>query len=261
MKEHLFNSSTESIVEFIQNNACEETENQFIKEHLSFIRTSVSQLCKRNVEAGKDDEFSVALIGFSEAIYQYDSQKGGRFLTFARIVMRRRVIDFIRFEQRRKMSLSLDYKRDDMEHLENQIEAYACCSQFKEQEDHLNRHEEFVHFIAKLKRFGIQADDVISECPKHFDARENMLHIAEIIVKDDQLKGELFTKKRLPINKLMAYISMSRKTIERNRKYLIALVLVLQENYVYLKEYVKRQTYLTVEGFNEAKQGSAASLA
>ncbi len=34
-------------------------------------------------------------------------------------------------------------------------------------------------------------------------------------------------------------VSVSRKTIERNRKYIIAIALILSGDYVYMKDYLK----------------------
>ena len=236
-------------------------ENDLISQYYPFIRKATCRVCKRYVNPDTDDEFSVALIAFSEAVHKYRTDKGGTFLSFAQLVIKRRVIDFIRSEQRRKPSLSLDYKPSDQEHLENKIEAFASCCSYKEAEEKEERREEFMHFLSSLEHFDICIDDILEESPKHGDARENMLQIAKIIVKDQDLKKELFMKKRLPINKLMTYITMSRKTVERNRKYLIALVVVLQENYCYLKEYVKQTGRSAATVFYEASSSNREAYA
>jgi RNA polymerase sigma factor len=49
----------------------------------------------------------------------------------------------------------------------------------------------------------------------------------------------LFRKKQLPIKQLQNMAEVSRKTIERNRKYIIAVAIILAGDYVYLKEYIK----------------------
>ena len=44
---------------------------------------------------------------------------------------------------------------------------------------------------------------------------------------------------RIPIKELDTKVDVSKKTLERNRKYIIALVLILSGDYVYLKDYLK----------------------
>ncbi|MCD8510678.1 MAG: hypothetical protein LRY73_12945 [Bacillus sp. (in: Bacteria)] len=94
----------------------------------------------------------------------------------------------------------------------------------------------------QLSYFGITLSEVTEQSPKHQDARENMLGIAKTIVEDMELKKFLVEKKRLPMKALSDNITMSRKTIERNRKYIITLCIVLMEDYRYLQEYLKGWT-------------------
>lgn len=49
----------------------------------------------------------------------------------------------------------------------------------------------------------------------------------------------LWKKKRLPIKKILPLVDVSKKTIERNRKYILAVFVLLNEDFMYLKEYVK----------------------
>ena len=90
-----------------------------------------------------------------------------------------------------------------------------------------------------LQQFDLSFKDLIEDSPKHADARKNAILIAKVIAENEDLKNILLEKKRLPIKQLESYVSMSRKTIERNRKYIIAISLVLIGDYVYLKDYLK----------------------
>jgi len=60
-----------------------------------------------------------------------------------------------------------------------------------------------------------------------------------MIVQEERLTEELFHKKRLPLKQLETKVRASRKTLERHRKYIIAMCIVLLNEYVYLKEYIK----------------------
>jgi RNA polymerase sigma factor len=81
--------------------------------------------------------------------------------------------------------------------------------------------------------------DLVENSPKHQDARKNAITAAKMLVENEELKESLFEKKRLPIKQLERKVNVSRKTIERNRKYIIAIALILSSDYVYMKEYIK----------------------
>ncbi|PYZ94568.1 RNA polymerase sigma-I factor [Salipaludibacillus keqinensis] len=217
----------------------EQAENELIHQYLPFIRKVTSGVCKRYINPSSDDEFSIAMIAFSEAIHKYSSNKGSSFLSFANLVIRRRVIDYIRMEQRKKTSLSLDYKDENKENMENVAEISASFQDYHLEIEREHRREEILHFQERLSTFEIRLSEVASQCPKHCDARLNMVEIARTILEHDHLLQILMTKKRLPVKQLMEYITMSRKTIERNRKYIIALVIVMLEDYQYLKDYLR----------------------
>ncbi|WP_176009184.1 RNA polymerase sigma-I factor [Paenalkalicoccus suaedae] len=214
-------------------------EDEFIKQYIPYIRKVVASVCKKFIVPGVDDEFSVGLIAFNEAIHHYRVQKGSSFLTFANLVIKRRVIDYIRKEQRRSFSISLDYKGEEKENVENMAEAEASYDQFLLSLEERQRREEIEHLEETLKSYQISLSDVAKQRPKHRDARENMREIASLIANDESIVSYMKEKKRLPMKVIMEKINMSRKTMERNRKYIIAVVLVLKGDYDYLQDYFK----------------------
>ncbi|UCZ54846.1 RNA polymerase sigma-I factor [Bacillus shivajii] len=216
-----------------------EYESDLIEQYIPFIRKTTSKVCKRYISSTEDDEYSIALIAFSEAIHQYSPDKGSSFLSFASLVIRRRVIDYIRQEQRRRTSISMDYTETDKENMENVAEVHASFQEYHSKLENEYRREEIIHLQENLSQYGITLAEVSEQSPKHKDARENMLEIAKTVINDDNLRETLIEKKRLPMKQLMNEITMSRKTIERNRKYIITLTIILMEDYRYLKDYLK----------------------
>ena len=49
----------------------------------------------------------------------------------------------------------------------------------------------------------------------------------------------MYREKRLPIKELEKQVNVSRKTIERNRKYIIAISIILFGEFDYLRDYLK----------------------
>ena len=57
-----------------------------------FIKKCASSTCKHYVSES-EDEWSIALIAFSEAVQSYDESKGN-FYSFASLVIKRRLMDY-----------------------------------------------------------------------------------------------------------------------------------------------------------------------
>lgn len=209
-----------------------------IDQYKPFIAKTVSQVCKRYINE-TDDEFSIGLIAFNEAIEKYSTEKGSSLLSFAELIIKRRVIDFIRKESRQQ-TLKLDLTlNDDEETIQNKYEVDASVEEFQKHFEQEQRKDEIIHYQTVLEQFNLSFDDLVDNSPKHADARENAMKVANIVIQHQELKSILFDKKRLPIKDIENIADVSRKTIERNRKYIIAICIIMASDYLYLKDYVK----------------------
>jgi RNA polymerase sigma factor len=216
-------------------------QNEIIDSYKPFIAKTVSSVCKRYIHES-DDEFSIGLIAFNEAIQKYSSDKGSSLISFAEVLIKRRVIDYIR-QQAKYQDLSVDFTYGFIDDEEQQagmiVENERSIDEFKKKTEEELRREEIIRFTGLLGEFGLSFQELLEQSPKHADARKNAMIVAKKLTENEELKQMLLDKKRLPIKKLEKEVSISRKTIERNRKYIIAIALVLIGDYVYLKDYIK----------------------
>lgn len=210
---------------------------EVINTYKPFIASKVSSVCKRYIDE-MDDEFSIGLVAFNEAIQKFDFNKGSSLLSFADILIRRRVIDFIRTQSKHRNVSYLSTDSEDHEHLSS-IEADLSLKEYQHQTEASQRREEIKRFSLLLREFGLSFEELVKTSPKHQDARKNAALIALQIVKNNELQNILIATKRLPIKQLESLVNVSRKTIERNRKYIIAISLILIEDFLYLKDYIK----------------------
>jgi RNA polymerase sigma factor len=212
---------------------------ELIESYKPFIAKTVSAVCKRYIHES-DDEFSIGLIAFNEAIQKYSSEKGNSLLSFAEVMIKRRVIDYIR-QQSRNQSLSFTVSADPSEEEQQRstIEDELSLDEFRKKTEQELRRDEIIQFQAILKEFDLSFQDLLDQSPKHADARKNAMLVAKAMVENEELKHLLLDKKRLPIKQLEEMVKVSRKTIERNRKYIIAIALILIGDYIYLKDYIK----------------------
>ncbi|NMD71429.1 RNA polymerase sigma factor SigI [Bacillus sp. DNRA2] len=215
-------------------------QNELIENYKPFIAKTVSAVCKRYIYE-TDDEYSIGLIAFNEAIEKFSTEKGKSLLSFAEVIIKRRVIDYIRKntkENNLRFDTSFDVQGDETQSglaIENEL----SIEHHLQKQEAEKRREEILLFHQKLQGFGLSLQEIIDQAPKHADARINAISIAKLICENEELLGYLLDKKRLPIKELEKYAQTSRKTIERNRKYIIAMSIILSEEFYYLQDYLK----------------------
>lgn len=212
-----------------------------LKDYTPFILRVASNFCNRYLVMGQDDEASIGLLAFNEAIDKYSEDKGAKFLTFAEIVIKRRLTDYYRKESRftnNVLHLS-DFNNDENQEQEMLFEVQEANKAYQIEEEAFNTKQEIIQYTKKLAEFDISLTELVQLSPKHYDARTRAYEVAKIIVSNSDLLEFLMEKKSLPLKKIEESVEVSRKTLERQRKYIIALVLVLQGNFDYLQSYIR----------------------
>lgn len=215
--------------------------NELIEAYTPFVLRITSQAARRYIEVGRDDEFSIALIGFNEAINRYDATRNTNFLGFAETIIRRRLIDYFRSQKSHSASVSWSQFDvvDDEDNVVNYAETASSVATFAASEEHAARRLEIEMYSDRLAEFDIAFEDLVDISPKHADARDNAVAVARLVADDTELRGFLFERKSLPLKQMERRAKVSRKTMERQRKYIIALVVLLTGDFEYLCEYLK----------------------
>lgn len=209
---------------------------RLISAYTPFILKVGSQVSGRYIRPGVDDEFSIGMMAFNEAIDSYRPGESN-FLAFAGMIIRRRLIDYFRQRKPEIPFSSVLVEGEDGE--QAQIEGKKGVSlEVDDAVETVERREEIHRYGAALADFGISFRDLVICCPKHYDARERAKQVARVIAQDRELMGHLLARKSLPVGKLEELGVVSKKTLERQRKYIIALALIMGGDYPYLREYV-----------------------
>jgi len=215
-----------------------------LKKYLPFILRAASQVCKRFVRMGVDDEVSIALLAFNEALDKYDCSQATSFFSFAQAVIKRRMIDYFRKNSGKpEIPWSAVIADDgDEKDLDNQLDRLTWqSSQSKFFEDDVRelRREEILEYHKKLKEYGISLRELVEISPKHQDARRGAYQVARIIAHNPRFLDYLARTKSLPLKELELEVEVSRKTLERQRKYIIALAVIIAGEYYFLDEYLE----------------------
>lgn len=221
-----------------------------LKRYAPFALKVASQATRGFVELGRDDEASVALLAFNEAIDSYDPGRGSSFLGFVRAVIRRRLIDHYRQNRSARQEVPAGSLTDgDRVRRAGQAvpeefgldaaELRAAEAAHREREDSYERQEEVYRYREALAIYGLSLDELVRISPRHEDARRRAIEAARILVMREDLTEYLRAKGELPLKVLERLTGLSRKTLERQRKYIIAVALILMEDLPHLKEYLR----------------------
>lgn len=214
-----------------------EVREAFLAEYQTFIRHVASQACFHALEWGRDEELSEAMIAFNAAIDLFAMDKGVPFLAYARVLMKRRLIDYYR-RQRLRQAISLD-----QEDIGRGIDIYLGLDEFREQEQNRERAEEIQQFSKALASFQLTYQSLVEVSPKHRDSRETLLRAARELAFDSELWPQVERSGKVPMQALALKTQIHPKVLERGRKYILAVALLManQHDYVYLREYVLTQ--------------------
>lgn len=214
----------------------EET-NRFVKEYKPFIAACAQRVSGRYMNYGSDDELSIAMIAFVEAIRSFEQSKGN-FFSFSRNVIKRRLIDYYRSEMRHKNVISLNM------YIEGQDDEFDLSSReaiqvYSDQRLAEHRRLELEYLGKELAAWNITYMDLSNSSPKHRKKREQCDELAALILSRPDLMQQVLVKKYLPIAELEKLSGLPRKMIERFRKYIIVLVVVVTGDYEYIRDYIK----------------------
>ncbi len=210
-----------------------------IAAHRDWLLRVVARACRRYVSA-QDDEFSVGLMAFDEAITAFRADRSAAFSTFAEQVIRRRLIDWQRKEQQRpELAWSGLQIADDDTPIAEQVTTSASLVAFQLSQESDDRRREIEQLTDELSVYGISFSELVQVSPRHRDARESAKQVARTLAGSVELLAKLRQSKGLPLKELEQVATVSRKTLERQRKYIIALTLVLTGDYPLVRSFVE----------------------
>ncbi len=222
-------------------NGDKEVLHEILSSYTPFMKKTASFVCKRYINE-HDDEYSIAMFAFHEAIEHFELDKNASFLTFAHLLIRRKLIDYIRKESRRQ-EFSLGQTSSDEENQDSFdiIESSNSFEQFTAEQRIEERKNQILVYESLLEPYGLSFQELIKVSPSHEDSRQTAIQIAQIIAETDEFYAIFQSKKRLPIKELEELVDVSRKTIERHRKYIVAIVVLLKSDLYYIKDYIKER--------------------
>lgn len=197
---------------------------RLISEFKPFIASVAQKRAGKFLNYGVDEELSIALSAFKEAMDSFDIKKG-KFLNFARRVIDMRLIDHYRRQKRKKT-----YSFDTDSYPDTDLMSVNSLEQYKIDNEKEKRILEIIEYRAELEKWGISLEELAEISPRNNSLREEYIKIARAIVKNSHILENLMKTKRLPLKEIEEIVLVHRKKLERGRIYIIAMVLAIINN-------------------------------
>lgn len=212
-----------------------------VRQYMPFIKSETAKFMHRYPEEGRDDELSIAMFAFHEAVLSYSRLKGS-FLHYAAVGIKNRLIDYYRSEKRHAHVLSLDSGENSSQDSDGPLLNKVISTKDEAEELALRSaaKSEIREFSVRLGDFDISLGDIAENCPKQkrtLDACGRALNYAKT---NPALLEVLIATKKLPIAQLCEGAGVERKTLERHRKYMVAIMLAYTNGYEIIRGHLNQ---------------------
>ncbi len=226
-------SQPEALIEKIQ--AGDETlRNQFIAESVPEIKHWVRRIT-HSYFAEQEDEFSVALDGFNQAISRFSSSLDVPFYSYANMLVKHRLFDWMRRDKHnRNTRVFSDCDSEDGIPIEERL-ADPQSEQFGHD---LEINESLLQLEIHLQSFGFSLNQITGRFPKHRPSQMFCIQAARHLSSDQTLMVRLMAMHRLPGAELAKRCQVSVKTIEKNRSSIILLALLMRSDLELIHSYI-----------------------
>lgn len=207
---------------------------KLIADYMPFIKSETAKFLKRSPDQS-DDELSIAMFAFYEAIRNYSKIRGS-FLRFAALQIKNRLIDNYRKEKRNRGNISLYTSDDEKTELIDSISDDE--DKFTEIELREATKQEIAELTAQMEEFGVSFTDIADNSPKQQRTLEICGRAVRYARNNPDILEDFLRTKRVPIGALADGANAERKTLERHRRYLVAMLLICTNGYEIMRGHI-----------------------
>lgn len=204
--------------------------NELIESYRLLIASEISKIQNSYIDPFDDELMSIGMMAFYEAVKSYNPSKGA-FVSLARTIIRHRVVDFYRKEK--KSIIRNKIYLNDIEINKKSL------SIFNEESAKYERIVAIKEFSKILSEWNINFSKLADASPKSKKLKSLYKEMAKYLYDDSNLIEEIKKYKRLPIQILVDKFQVNRKKVERGRIFIISCIILMDEKYKVINDYVK----------------------
>lgn len=212
---------------------------ELLTDYLPFIKKQLAGMGHMGIEY--DDMLSVAMLTFVNCVQQYKAGRGN-FLSFTAGCIRNRLIDECRKEIRYSSKvIAIAPEPSDGEDIQQTEEERAALREYSKEQERKALSDEIDGLSAALGPYGIAFADLPNICPRQDRARALCAQLARAVAWDEGMRDAFLKKQRIPQAQLALQFSISPKTVEKHRKYIVVLTVLLIGDYPCIQAFLPRE--------------------
>lgn len=208
----------------------QEALNALLKEQRGIVIRVVDQYPIPN---RREEHMQIGMIAMQEAIIKYDPKRG-KFSSFASQVVRSRLIDYERKVYRQTHYESLDSVTGDDQELSYSEIQQALQVYQRDQERELIQLE-ISAYGQELESWGLSFAELVRVSPKQDRLRKRYFRVIHYVLQSQEILEWINTHHKLPIQALIEGVGEKKRNLERGRKYILSMVVLMQGEYPRLK--------------------------
>jgi len=207
---------------------------RLIAEYMPFIKRTISDAGSMGMEY--DDRLSIAMLTFMNCVKQYDIERG-HFVAFCATCIRNRLIDESRKQMRYKGRILPLFPAEE-DSVSETAEERASLAAYDLEKERESLSDEIDVFSRQLAEYGISFRDLPRICPKQKQSRKQCADLGRFVASDKKMLENLIKNNRLAQSELAKNFGLSEKTIEKRRKYIVTIVILLVGDYPLIKAFL-----------------------
>lgn len=217
----------------------EDGRSAFITQNEKFIIGCANRFTRRFITKS-DDEWSIALIAFSNAMDTYDADKG-TFQSYARLLIERRLTDYVRSQARFSGEQSTEPYvfegniDEDSDNAAYQLHIVRATST----SDENPIRDEILALNEILTAYDITFMELTDCSPKAEKTKNACFQAVSYMKENPSLVEKMRSTKMFPMKNITENTKVPRKILERHRKYIITATEILCNDFPLLQEYIK----------------------
>jgi RNA polymerase sigma factor len=186
-----------------------------------------------------DDEWSIALIAFSNAVKSYDKDKG-TFLSYAELIIKRSLIDYYRtmkkFSPELTVSPNIFESNSEDENTDIGIKIEVSDKLSRPIDNAVKYEIEAANSV--FEKFGFSFYALSTCSPKSAKTKEACKQAVLYVLDNPVIRSEIYQSKQLPIKLIQKNTNLPRKLLDHHRRYILAAIEILSGEYPILAEYM-----------------------
>ena len=209
---------------------------RLIADYMPFINKTIHEAGGMGIEY--DDRLSLAMLAFMNCVRQFEDGKGS-FITFAAVSIRNRLIDESR-KYTRYAGRVIPLYLDENERAAETPEEKASIAAYSREREREGLSDEIEALSGQLGQFGVSFEDLHRICPRQERARKQCIEIGRYIAGSERMCEILYKHRRLAQSELAKEFGLSEKTVEKHRKYIVTIAVLLTGDYPLIRAFLPK---------------------